>query len=352
MIRVAQKHRRPLSRWLSSIVFAVLMMMAGLMATSLPKIAYADDGNQITKDHDLCQVKTYAGLSLDDFKEKLAGINHVNAPNCKRNETLLLRSSPYASGEIIQHLLDIGADPNLIASDKCTAICRAAMWNNIDALNILLQNGSDLRIGKEIHGKTLDRLLYFSPKESAEVIANYVSINHESIDLNTWRVAIKRTDSIVIKALLKHHLPPLDYFVLLPVSNDESIDKIEVQLWEYAIVFAPDTETISLVFESFKDRLPKRLQSKIEQKRVLKYLFSTRDLVAWEVKQYQINLSSQSERQLVRLRLDENYNVFMPVHPKGGLRIRSSQLANYPFYGGPMEGDWKHPKNLITKLTQ
>ena len=40
MIRVAQKHRHPLSRWLSSIVFAVLMMMAGLNPT--PSMANED----------------------------------------------------------------------------------------------------------------------------------------------------------------------------------------------------------------------------------------------------------------------------------------------------------------------
>ena len=192
----------------------VLAVALGLLA--FVGVGHAVEKQALTKDHDLCQVKTYAGLSLEDFKEKLDTIDDIHAPNCRRDETIMFKAAPYASGELIQFLLDAGADPNVIASDKCTAICRAAMWNNIDTLNLVLMKGSDLKIGKDIHGKILDRILLYSPKEAAETIAQYVAINHENIDLNTWKVAIKRTDSVVIKSLLEHHIPSDEKFYPFP----------------------------------------------------------------------------------------------------------------------------------------
>lgn len=172
---------------------AVVLAAVGLVLL-IVGVSNATEKRELTKDHELCQVKTYIDLSLNDFKEKLISIKNINAPNCRHDETILFKAAPYANVKIIQHLLNIGADPNHMASDKCTAICRAVGFDNTDSINVLLKQNTDLSLYNPSTGSIFDRLFYYARGDGLSALLEHPKFTDPEYSNKIWMIAIQHSN--------------------------------------------------------------------------------------------------------------------------------------------------------------
>lgn len=91
-------------------------------------------------------------------------------PNKKIIEYPLLSAIPEASLEIIQILLDYGADINVVGSDNVTAISWAAFNGRIDVIELLLKN--NIKITEDNVGRAFAIAAYMNQKKMVEYLLN------------------------------------------------------------------------------------------------------------------------------------------------------------------------------------
>ena len=224
---------------------AVVLAAVGLVLL-IVGVSNAAEKRELTKDHELCQVKTYIDLSLNDFKEKLISIKNINAPNCRHDETILFKAAPYANVKIIQHLLNIGADPKHMASDKCTAICRAVGFDNTDSINVLLKQNTDLSLYNPSTGSIFDRLFYYARGDGLSALLEHPKFTDPEYSNKIWMIAIQHSNESLFEELnARRKNYPLPQKLKFQFHQNKTTQEFSLTPLNVALIYSQNANVIS-----------------------------------------------------------------------------------------------------------
>ncbi len=140
-------------------------------------------------------INAWRSITIEKLNEFLSN-NNINARTEYGRSTLMLASAHNSNKEVIQTLIDNGADVNARDEDGWTAL----MWassnkSNPEMVKVLLDNGADLDARGAVYEITVLASLNNGNPEVIKVLINYIIKQGIEIDWNgIWELAQNNED--------------------------------------------------------------------------------------------------------------------------------------------------------------
>ncbi|MDX2360884.1 MAG: ankyrin repeat domain-containing protein [Crocinitomicaceae bacterium] len=170
----------------------IIVMMVGLSSKSFSQ---TDDIFQAIKDNDLPAVKGFVDEDLGNLEVIEEGLS----------STPLLYAANEANLEIVQFLIEEGANIDALNSEGLNALSLVAMKDNLPIAKYLIENGINVDQKNEQKSMAASRVMYEGSDELISLIINKTTLDEETF-LNLLAVAAAQQSTSTIDLLLDKNI--------------------------------------------------------------------------------------------------------------------------------------------------